>query len=101
MKRFDARKAVMDALKEKGLYRDKKDNAMVVPVCRFIFLYVFHFIKIFSRSKDIIEPILKAQWYVKCDHMAQKALKAVADGELKLVPDFHINTWNRWLENSR
>ena len=34
MKRFHARKAVLEALKEKGLYRETKDNPMVVPTCR-------------------------------------------------------------------
>ena len=34
MKRFEARKAVAEALMERGLYRDKKDNPMVVPICR-------------------------------------------------------------------
>ena len=34
MKRFDARKAVLEALKEKGLYKEIKEHAMVVPVCR-------------------------------------------------------------------
>ncbi|CAJ0572580.1 unnamed protein product, partial [Mesorhabditis spiculigera] len=87
MKRFECRKAVLEALEKKGLYREKKDNPMVVPVC--------------SRSKDIIEPILKPQWYVKCDGMAQKALHAVETGELKIVPDTHIATWKRWLESSR
>ncbi|KAH8033627.1 hypothetical protein HPB51_014908 [Rhipicephalus microplus] len=33
MKRFEARKAVLEALKQKGLYRGTKDNPMVVPVC--------------------------------------------------------------------
>lgn len=87
MKRFDARNAVIDALKEKGLYRGKEDNPMVVPTC--------------SRSKDVIEPILKPQWYVKCDHMAEKAVSAVANGELQIIPDIHKATWNRWLESSR
>lgn len=59
MKRFDARKAVLQALKEKCLYRGTKDNPMVVPVC--------------SRSKDIIEPLLKAQWYVDCADIAKQA----------------------------
>ncbi|ETN68325.1 Anticodon-binding domain protein [Necator americanus] len=87
MRRFDARKAVIEALKELGLYRGSEDNAMVVPVC--------------SRSKDIIEPLLKAQWYVKCDEMARKAVAAVESGELKLIPDYHVATWNRWLQSSR
>ncbi|PIO68932.1 putative valine--tRNA ligase [Teladorsagia circumcincta] len=34
MRRFDARKAVTEALKELNLYRGSEDNAMVVPVCR-------------------------------------------------------------------
>lgn len=34
MKRFHARVAVIDALKELGLYVETKDNAMNVPICR-------------------------------------------------------------------
>lgn len=34
MKRFQARKAVLQALKQKGLYIETKDNPMVVPTCR-------------------------------------------------------------------
>lgn len=49
----------------------------------------------------MIEPILKAQWYVKCDQMAKKAIDAVAKGDLKLIPDMHVATWNRWMEGSR
>ncbi|KAJ1373978.1 hypothetical protein KIN20_036554 [Parelaphostrongylus tenuis] len=87
MRRFEARKAIIDDLKELGLYHGSKDNAMVVPIC--------------SRSKDIVEPLLKAQWYVKCDEMARKAIEAVESGELKLIPDYHVVTWNRWLQSSR
>ena len=61
MKRFHARTAVLEALKQKGLYRETKDNPMVVPTC--------------SRSKDIIEPLMKPQWYVNCDGMAAKAIE--------------------------
>ena len=61
MKRFEARKQVLQALKEKGLYRETKDNPMVVPMC--------------SRSKDIIEPLLKPQWYVNCTNMAARAVE--------------------------
>ena len=34
MKRFEARKAVLQALKDRGHFREIKDNPMVVPVCR-------------------------------------------------------------------
>lgn len=28
-----------------------------------------------SRSGDIIEPLLKKQWFVRCDEMAKKAIQ--------------------------
>lgn len=34
MKRFDARKAVLQALKDRAQFKEIKDNPMVVPVCR-------------------------------------------------------------------
>lgn len=87
MKRFEARTAVLTALREKSLFRDMRENQMVVPIC--------------SRSKDIIEPLLKAQWYVKCDEMAQKATDAVNSNRLKVIPDIHIKTWMHWMEGIR
>ncbi|OWF42659.1 valine--tRNA ligase-like [Mizuhopecten yessoensis] len=87
MRRFEARKAVLEALKKKGLYKETKENPMVVPIC--------------SRSKDVIEPLLKPQWYVSMQSMADKAVKAVREGELKLIPDMHEKTWYNWLEDSR
>ena len=119
MKRFLARTAVLDALKEKGLYRETREHTMVVPIC--------------SRSKDIVEPLIKPQWYVRCTEMAQKAvevrslrmggfwihitsiqstvvcvccsvdppLQAVRSGELRLIPKIHERMWYNWLENCR
>jgi valyl-tRNA synthetase len=34
MKRFHARVAVVQALKDAGLYVETKDNPMQIPVCR-------------------------------------------------------------------
>lgn len=34
LKRFDARSKVLQALKQKGLFRGVQDNPMVVPICR-------------------------------------------------------------------
>jgi hypothetical protein len=43
MKRYDARKAVTDALKEAGLYRQTEENpGMIVPICRFLYLNVLY-----------------------------------------------------------
>lgn len=87
MKRFEARAAVLNALKEKGLYRGKEPNKMIVPIC--------------SRSKDVIEPLLKPQWYVKCGEMARNALNAVHTNQLAVIPEMFIKTWDNWMENIR
>jgi valyl-tRNA synthetase len=87
MKRFDARKAVTEELKGMGLFHGVQDNPMVVPMC--------------SRSKDIIEPMLKPQWYVECNQMAKDAIQVVKNGELKLIPESSCDQWYRWLEGIR
>ncbi|KAI9293757.1 valyl-tRNA synthetase [Neoconidiobolus thromboides FSU 785] len=85
LKRFHARKAVLAALKEKNLFIETKDNPMVVPIC--------------SRSGDVIEPLLKPQWWVNCKEMAAEAIKAVEDGQLNILPKASEREWFRWLEN--
>uniref|UniRef100_A0A4W4E5E8 Valine--tRNA ligase n=1 Tax=Electrophorus electricus TaxID=8005 RepID=A0A4W4E5E8_ELEEL len=87
MKRFEARKAVLQALKDRGQFKEIKDNPMVVPVC--------------SRSKDIVEPLLKPQWYVDCTEMGKQAADAVRSGELRILPDHHLKTWFNWMDNIR
>jgi len=87
MKRFDARKAVLKALQDLDLYRGTKDNPMVVPMC--------------SRSKDVIEPLLKPQWYVDMKEMSEQAVNVVREKKLNIVPDMFEKTWYSWMENSR
>mmetsp|Transcript_49822 Transcript_49822/g.153860 ORF Transcript_49822/g.153860 Transcript_49822/m.153860 type:complete len:1584 (+) Transcript_49822:1327-6078(+) len=83
--RFKARKTVEEALKEKGLWVGKKSHAMRLGIC--------------SRSKDIIEPYLKPQWWMNCKDLADKSVKALRQGDLKILPEFHHQTWYHWLEN--
>ncbi|XP_015110346.1 valine--tRNA ligase isoform X2 [Diachasma alloeum] len=87
MKRFHARKAILKALTTKNLFIEIKDNPMVVPIC--------------SRSKDIVEPMIKPQWYIRCDEMAADAVEVVTSGELKIVPEQHKKTWHHWMEGIR
>ena len=87
MKRFTCRKIILERLKELGLYRETVNNPMVVPFC--------------SRSKDIVEPMIKPQWYVKCSDMATAATEAVRSGELKLIPEHHNKTWYHWMDGIR
>ncbi|KAE9449753.1 hypothetical protein C3L33_18347, partial [Rhododendron williamsianum] len=36
-----------------------------------------------SRTNDVVEPLIKSQWYVRCNSMAKQALDAVFDEENK------------------
>ncbi|XP_062825661.1 valine--tRNA ligase, mitochondrial isoform X1 [Anolis carolinensis] len=83
LNRFVAREKVLAALKEKGLYRGAKEHPLVLSLC--------------SRSGDVIEILLKSQWFVRCEAMAHKALEAVESGCLKLMPEFHEKNWKTWL----
>ena len=72
------KRQLLDDLKKRGLYRDLKEHEMILPIC--------------SRSKDIIESLLKPQWYVNCKTIAQRSIDAVRSKELKILPNlFGIN----------
>ncbi|XP_049648753.1 valine--tRNA ligase [Accipiter gentilis] len=85
--RFTGRAAVLEALKQRGLFRGVTENPMVVPIC--------------SRSKDVVEPLLKPQWYVRCQGLARGAAAAVRRGDLRLRPPSHARTWFQWMDNIR
>lgn len=54
-----------------------------------------------SRSKDVVEPLLRPQWYVRCGEMAQAASAAVTRGDLRILPEAHQRTWHTWMDNIR
>ena len=84
-KRFDARYAVTEELTKLGLFVKKEDNPMKVPLC--------------SKSKDVIEPLMKPQWWMKMKSLAEPAIKAVKDGQIKIRPETSEKVYNHWLEN--
>ena len=91
--RFDARKKIIEDLKEQK-YLDKiKKHKFKVPRG--------------DRTNSIIEPMLTDQWYVSMTKsngsngksIAQEALDLVEQGEIKFYPNNWVNTYNQWLEN--
>ena len=84
-KRFDARSKVIEGLKEKGLLIEQKDNEMTIPLC--------------SRSGDVIEPLIKPQWWVNQKDMAREAIKAVKEGKITISPKPSETEYFHWLEN--
>ncbi|KMV66317.1 valyl-tRNA synthetase [Encephalitozoon cuniculi EcunIII-L] len=87
LKRFEARKAVVSKLRDVGLFVSKKRHPQVIPRC--------------SRSDDVIEPIIKSQWWLNCKEMARKAIEAVEDGRISILPEGAEKQWYKWLGNIR
>ncbi|KAL2831831.1 valyl-tRNA synthetase mitochondrial precursor [Aspergillus cavernicola] len=83
MKRFDARYKVIELLKEKGLYVKWEHNPMKIPRC--------------SKSNDVIEPILKPQWWMKMESLAEPAIKAVENGDIIIRPESAEKSYFRWM----
>ena len=52
-----------------------------------------------ERTDSVVEPRLSMQWWVKMKPLAEPALKAVVDGEIKFHPAKFVNTYKYWMEN--
>lgn len=54
-----------------------------------------------DRSKTSIEPFLSDQWFVKMDTLAENALQAVREGDVKFFPSRYAKTYLDWLGEKR
>lgn len=52
-----------------------------------------------ERTKAVIEPKVSLQWFLKMEHLAKPALKAVMEDEVHFVPEKFKNTYRYWMEN--
>ncbi|KAH0535297.1 valine--tRNA ligase, mitochondrial-like [Cotesia glomerata] len=85
--RFDVRRKLLDELTDRGIIRGIKDHAMVIPVC--------------SRSGDVIEYMMREQWFVSMRKMAEKAMEAVTSHKLKLNPSRFEEMWLDYLSKTK
>jgi valyl-tRNA synthetase len=85
MDRFDARKQIIGDLEAQGLLAEIKDHKLMVPRG--------------DRSGSVIEPFLTDQWYVRVAPLAEPAIAAVENGDIRFVPDNWKNTYFEWMRN--
>jgi valyl-tRNA synthetase len=52
-----------------------------------------------ERSGVIVEPLLSDQWYVKIQPLAEPAIEAVKNGDIKFVPEQYTNMYMSWMNN--
>jgi valyl-tRNA synthetase len=94
MDRFVARKAIVADLGAGPAGRDQEAQADGADL---------------HRTGQVIEPMLTDQWFVAMSKVgqgdatgksiAQKAIDAVASGEVQFVPENWVNTYNQWMNN--
>ncbi|MBP9639925.1 MAG: valine--tRNA ligase, partial [Acidovorax sp.] len=93
--RYDCRKAVLKDLEAQGFLEKSVPHKNMVPVC--------------ARTGQVVEPMLTDQWFVAMSKVsdqdptgksiAQKAIDAVASGQVSFVPENWVNTYNQWMNN--
>ena len=52
-----------------------------------------------QRGGEVVEPMMSTQWYVRIQPLADKAIAAVRDGRIKIVPERFEKVYFHWLEN--
>ncbi|WP_026434319.1 valine--tRNA ligase [Paracidovorax oryzae] len=95
MDRFAARKAIVADLEAAGALVETRKHKLMVPIC--------------TRTGQVVEPMLTDQWFVAMSEVgkgdptgksiAQKAIDAVASGQVQFVPENWVNTYNQWMNN--
>ncbi len=85
MDRFEAREAILEDLKERGLLEKIVPHKHAVGHC--------------YRCHTIIEPYLSKQWFVKMKPLAEPAIKAVEEGKIKFYPKRWTKVYLEWMYN--
>ncbi|MFC8510328.1 valine--tRNA ligase [Streptomyces sp. NPDC057411] len=84
--RFEARSAIVGALREQGrIVAEKRPYMHSVGHC--------------SRCKTTVEPRLSMQWWVKVGPLAQAAGDAVRDGSVEIHPKELSKRYFDWVDN--
>ena len=82
-----ARQKIVDALDEMGLLEKTEDRDIDL--------------KHSDRSKTPIEPYLADQWFVRMEQLAQSAMDAVTNGDVRIFPQRYASGYLDWLGEKR
>ncbi|MDP1721493.1 MAG: valine--tRNA ligase [Candidatus Nanopelagicaceae bacterium] len=84
--RFEARKAVVEALRAEGrIVVEKRPYIHAVGHCQ--------------RCDTVVEPRLSKQWFVKVAPLAKVAADAVRNGQVKIEPESLAPRYFDWVDN--
>ena len=82
---LEARKLIVKKLEEIGALVKTEDYTHNVGKC--------------YRCHNTVEPRISEQWFVKMKELAEPAIKAVKEDDVKFVPKRYEKTYFNWMEN--
>jgi len=85
LERFEARKAIVEDLKNEGFLIKIEEHSHNVGHC--------------YRCGSVIEPLASKQWFVKMPPLAKPAIDVVKDGSINYIPDRFSKIYLNWMEN--
>ncbi|WP_448335947.1 valine--tRNA ligase [Bellilinea sp.] len=83
--RFECRKRMWEDMRAAGLVIKEQPYTLNVPRSQ--------------RGGEIVEPMISTQWFVRIQPLAEAALRAVREGQIKIVPERFTKVYYNWLEN--
>jgi valyl-tRNA synthetase len=83
--RFDCRKKLWVDMEAEGLTLKVEDHSHVVPRSQ--------------RGGETVEPLISTQWFLKIQPLADKAIAAVRNGDVAIVPERFEKVYFHWMEN--
>ncbi len=83
--RFEARKRILEDLREQGFLVGEKDYTIALGKC--------------DRCGSVVEPRLSTQWFIKIAPLAKKAAEVVENGEITIVPENYKTIYLNWMNN--
>ncbi|MFZ7130801.1 MAG: valine--tRNA ligase [Eubacteriales bacterium] len=83
--RYEARKAILQDLKEGGYLHEVKEHVHNVGAC--------------YRCDTTVESIISRQWFVNMKPLAQPAIEAVKQGDTNFIPERFNKIYFNWMEN--
>ncbi|ADL42362.1 valyl-tRNA synthetase [Caldicellulosiruptor obsidiansis OB47] len=83
--RYEARKNIINDLKDLGLLVKEEDYTHNVGHC--------------YRCSTVIEPLVSKQWFVKMKPLAKPAIRVVKEGKIKFIPERFEKIYFNWMEN--
>ena len=86
MERLEAREPIVQRLQEEGCIVKIEDHKHQVGHC--------------YRCKNIVEPYISKQWFVRKE-VADKSIEKTNAGEAKFFPPHWINSYNSWMGELR